>query len=79
MMNETIAIKVAKLAGQCSDAFSLYAGYGMNKGEYIRFPQGVQLSERRNDKGRVTNAVYIYADGSKLTYSYNESRGYDLR
>lgn len=79
MVNDTIARKVALLAGQCHDAYSLYAGYGMVNGQYIRFPQGVQLSERRNAKGRVTHAVYQYADNSKLTFTYSENRGSDLR
>lgn len=56
---------------ECSNCFSLYAGYGMNNGEYVRWPTGVQLSEKRNDKGRVIKAAYRYADDSVLHYSYN--------
>lgn len=60
------------IESKCSDCFSLYAGYGMTGGEYVRFPQGAQLSEKRNEKGRVIKAVYKYADGSVLRYSYSD-------
>lgn len=62
----------------CLGTFSLYAGYSMNGGKYVHFPRGVQLKENRNDRGRVTRAVYQYADGSVLTYTYNENVGYKL-
>jgi len=58
----------------CPSTFSLYAGYGLNGGEYVRFPQGAQLHEKRNDKGRVINARYRYADGSELVYSYSTAQ-----
>jgi hypothetical protein len=51
--------------------FSLYAGYGMAGGKYVRFPVGAQLAERRNENGRVTRALYKYADDSCLEYKYN--------
>ena len=57
---------------ECPACFSLYAGYGMKAGQYVRFPQGVQLHEKRNGKGRVIKAVYVYADNTKLCYSYSE-------
>ena len=56
---------------QCSDCFSLYAGYGMKDGEYIRFTKGAQLQDKRDTNGRTIKAVYLYADSSKLTYKYN--------
>ena len=56
---------------QCSDCFSLYAGYGMKDGEYIIFPKGEQIQDKRNTNGRCLKAVYKYADNSKLTYKYN--------
>lgn len=59
---------------QCPNTFSLYAGYGINAGKYVRFPQGAQLSEKRNDKGRLVRAIYSYADGSRLEYRYSASR-----
>ena len=56
---------------ECPGTFSLYAGYGMKAGQYVRYPTGAQLSERRNDKGRCTYALYTYADGSRLAYKYS--------
>jgi len=64
---------------QCPEAFSLYAGYGMNAGEYVRFPGGVMLNEKRNEKGRCTKAVYTYADGSTLMFSWSDAHGWALR
>lgn len=55
----------------CPGTFSLYAGYGMVGGKYVRFPQGAQLREKRNRQGRVTLAEYRYADDSTLLYTYS--------
>lgn len=63
---------------QCPGTFSIYAGYGLQSGKTIRFATGVQQKERRNDKGRVTFASYIYADGSILEFKYSENNGYKL-
>ena len=60
---------------QCPDCFSLCDGYGMKDGEYIRFPQGVELQDKRDTNGRCIMAVYRYADGSKLTYKHNTKDG----
>ena len=69
----TLAEKTKNIINnKCMSCFSLYAGYGMNGGEYVRFPHGVQLQEKRNSKGRVIKAVYKYADDSILSYSYSE-------
>ena len=59
---------------KCPGTFSLYAGYGMNGGGYVRFPGGVQELEKRNEQGRCTHARYRYADGSTLTYKYSVAR-----
>lgn len=76
----TLAERVKNIIDeQCPSTFSLYAGYGMNNGEYVRFPQGVLLNEKRNDNGRCTRAVYRYADGSELRFSWSEIRGAQLR
>lgn len=64
-----------KIQKACPDTFSLYAGYGLVGGRYVRFPQGVQLSESRNKSGRVVSALYQYADDSKLKYTYNTRSG----
>lgn len=59
---------------KCPGTFSLYAGYGMDRGKYVRWPTGAQLSEHRNNKGRCISAEYVYADGSKLGYRYSMQR-----
>lgn len=56
------------------DCFSFCAGYGMRAGSYVRFPTGTIERERRNEKGRCTHARYLYADGSKLVYTYSTAR-----
>lgn len=56
---------------RCPGTFSLYGGYGMQNGEYVYFPLGVQEMEKRNKRGRVVKARYRYADGSELTYIYS--------
>ncbi len=71
----TIAQKVKHLTVDC-DAYSLYCGYGVQRGGFrVPFPAGCQLKEKRNQKGRVTHAVYQYADGSVLTFRYDETHG----
>lgn len=74
----SLAHQVKTAIGECGDGFSLYAGYGVQNGKTIRFPNGIQLSGRRSPTGRLTRAVYEYADGSRLTYAYRESTGYTL-
>lgn len=63
---------------KCPGTFSLYAGYGFNEGNTVRFPTGVPLSERRNEQGRCIHAEYQYADDSKLVFKYSPMRGYSL-
>ena len=63
------------ILNKCPATFSLYAGYGMAGGEYVRFPHGVQIQDKRNLQGRCIKAVYKYADDSKLTYSYSTKTG----
>lgn len=69
----TIADRVVT-ACEGASAFTIYGGYavGPNNGATTRFPIGAQLAERRNDKGRVTYAKYVYADGSILEYTYRD-------
>lgn len=62
------------------ECFSLYAGYGMMNGDYVRFPQGVMVSESRNTKGRCIKAAYKFSDNSVLCYAYSEkSDNYTLK
>lgn len=77
----TLAQKVkAAIEETTPTAFSLYAGYGMIDGKYVRYPVGVQEKEKRNAKGRVIFSVYRYADNSTLTYRYNSnSETYTLK
>lgn len=74
----TLAQKVkAVIETDCPQTFSLYAGYGMRDGEYVRFPVGAVVKARRNDKGRYVE--YRYADGSRLLYRYSaQSERYTL-
>lgn len=73
---DTIANQVkGTILNKCPGTFSLYAGYGMTGGNYVRFPHGVQIQDKRNQQGRCTNAVYKYADDSKLTYNYSTKTG----
>lgn len=69
----TIADQVVT-ACEGASAFTLYGGYAVGAGNAgtTRFPTGAQLAERRNDKGRVTYAKYVYADGSTLEYTYRD-------
>lgn len=55
----------------CSECFSLHAGYGMKNGDYIRWPSGKLLRARRDLNGRCIYAEYIYSDDSRLLYKYN--------
>jgi len=75
----TIAQQVRDtITTKCPGTFSLYAGYGMEGAESVRFPTGRMLREKRNENGRCTMAVYQYADDSKLTYRYKNDGGYTL-
>lgn len=68
----TIANQVKDtILNKCPGTFSLYEGYGMAGGNYVRFPHGAQIQDKRNTKGRCIKAVYQYADDSKLIYSYS--------
>lgn len=70
----SIAAQLKKtILTQCPSTFSLYAGYGMKEGEYVRFPQGVQLLDKRDTNGRCIKAVYKYADDSKLVYKCSKA------
>jgi len=78
----TIAGKVlSTLTERESSAYSLGAGYAvgpLNRGRFT-FPTGALLSERRNDAGRVTHALYAYADGSRLEFTWTAATGPALR
>lgn len=75
----TIAKRVRDtINSQCPGCFSLYAGYGLNSGQPVRYPQGHVLREKRNNDGRCVMAVYQYADDSQLTYRYKNDGGYSL-
>lgn len=75
----TIAQQVKEtIESQCPGTFSLYAGYGMVNGAYVRWPTGMQEKETRNDKGQYSMARYRYADGSTLTYKRKPDNCYVL-
>lgn len=64
----SIASRVADVL-RGSNTFTIRGGYCLKAGQTVRFPTGVQEMETRNDKGQVSKARYIYADGSRLTYT----------
>ena len=75
----TIAQQIKEtIESKCPGTFSLYAGYGMANGEYVRWPTGVQEKETRNDKGQCSMARYRYADNSTLTYRRKPDNNYVL-
>ena len=75
----TIAEQVKEtIEAQCPGTFSLYAGYGMAAGKYVRWPAGVQEKDTRNDKGQCSMARYRYADNSTLTYRREPDNNYVL-
>ena len=74
-MNTSIAHQIAEI-GYNASALTLYGSYAqMHDGTIKRFPSGVQIQEKRNDKGRCTKVVYRYADGSELTFTWSENNG----
>lgn len=63
----TLAEQVKTAIGD-SNTFTIYGGYCLVAGETVRFPTGVPELEKHNEKGQMSHARYIYADGSRLTY-----------
>ncbi len=63
---------------KCPGTFSLYAGYGMAGGQYVRWPVGHLEAENRNTKGQCAMARYRYADNSTLTYKRRTDNDYTL-
>lgn len=63
----SIAQNIKSILSGCN-TFTIYGGYALQNGQTVRFPTGVQELEKRNDKGQVSHARYLYADGSRLTY-----------
>lgn len=75
----TIAQQIkATIETKCPATFSLYAGYGMAGGQYVRWPTGHQEAETRNNKGQCSMARYRYADNSTLTYKRRPDNEYTL-
>lgn len=74
MKTETIADSVKEtILRDCPTTFSLYSGYGVEGGEYVYFPNGRQVREKRNDRGQCTFAIYKYEDKSTLGYKYHQA------
>lgn len=63
---------------KCPGTFSLYAGYGMACGQYVRWPTGTREMEKRNEHGQCSMARYRYADNSTLTYKRKADNQYCL-
>ena len=75
----TIAQQVKEtIETQCPGTFSLYAGYGMSNGKYVRWPTGVQEMEKRNEKGQCSASRYRFSDNSTLTYKRLPDNQYSL-
>lgn len=56
-------------------AVTLYGGYALKHGETVRFPAAHIANETRNKDGRCTRLTAIYADGSKLLFTWSQSKG----
>lgn len=72
----TLAERV-KGAVSGADTYSLMAGRGSREGAPFTFPVGVLEGDRRDYTGRVVQAWYIYADGSRLVSVFTGT-GYEL-
>jgi hypothetical protein len=80
MNYSTLAEKVVNVTKECTQCFSLYAGYGNDtNGNTVRFPQGVELSHKVNSNGRCIRALYRYADGSHVTFTWSDFHGVNVK
>ncbi len=77
---ESMAATVARLS-QGAAAVSWDAGYAVRyDGRRVLFSDhGVSparcLSQKRNAAGRCVRAVFVYADGSRLSFAWSEESG----
>lgn len=63
---------------QCADAVAAALSYGYAiriDRSRVDFPIGRTVEDRRNANGRCTRHVREYADGSRLIFTWSESRG----
>lgn len=76
----TIASEV-KSKIQSASAFTLEGGYAVFQeiGHRVLFPAARMSDTKRNAKGRCTAATALYADGSRLRFTYSENRGAALK
>lgn len=74
---QRIAEQIATLLEDAS-TFTLYGGYAVVRGRTVRFQGGTPELEKRNDKGQMAHARYVYADGSRLTYRRKPDNAYSL-
>lgn len=70
----TIASRILEQIEGAS-AVTLYGAYAIVNGRAVHLPQGVQEMESRNRDGRVTAARYLYADDSRLHFTWSRDRG----
>lgn len=63
------------IRGREWEAYTLYGGYGFSGGVKVVFPGGLEVKNRRNEKGRTTYSLYEYRDGSRLEFTHSEARG----
>lgn len=78
-MSNTTAQKIA-LAVKNAAAVTLYGGYAVDyAGGRVTFEAGRIVEEKRNKLGRCTRLVSLYADGSKLVFTWSENSGAKYR
>lgn len=71
----SIATEVATACSGAS-AYTLSGGYAVHdRGARKLFPPCRVVSEKRNDRGRVTRMEGTYADGSGILFTFSENRG----
>lgn len=76
MNNQSMATQAASIASQAKAVSSHAGGYAMmHDGSRRDMPPGRCVAQKRNNAGRCTRANYVYADGSRLTFTWTESRG----
>ncbi len=69
----------AEVVHRCEGAYAytLECGYALHSSAPMRtcFPPARNVLERRNDKGRCSLYIGIYADGSRVRFTHNSASG----
>lgn len=76
MNPQSMAAQAANIARETAAVSCHAGGYAMMcDGSRRGMPPGRRVNEKRNRAGRCTRADYVYSDGSRLTFTWSESRG----